>query len=63
MTLAECLAMELRLTRGVTRHPDFAEGVRAQVIDKTRDPRWTPATIAEVDPADIEALFEGRWQR
>jgi len=63
MTLAECLAMELRLTRGVTRHPDFAEGVRAQVIDKTRDPRWTPATIAEVDPADIEALFEGRWPR
>ena len=63
MTLPECLAMELALTRGVTRHPDFAEGVRAQVVDKTRDPRWTPATVAEVDPADIEALFEGRWPR
>jgi enoyl-CoA hydratase len=61
MTLPECLAMELRLTRGVTRHPDFAEGVRAQVIDKTRDPKWTPATVAEVDPAHIAALFEGRW--
>jgi enoyl-CoA hydratase len=63
MTLAECLAMELRLTRSVTFHPDFAEGVRAQVVDKTRDPRWTPATLAEIDPADIAALFEGRWPR
>ncbi|WP_144184569.1 enoyl-CoA hydratase/isomerase family protein [Elioraea rosea] len=63
MTLAECLAMELALTRGVTRHPDFAEGVRAQVIDKTRDPRWTPASVEAVDPADIAALFAGRWPR
>jgi enoyl-CoA hydratase len=63
MSLAECLAMELRLTRGTTRHPDFSEGVRAQVVDKTRDPRWSPATVAEVDPADVEALFEGRWPR
>lgn len=61
MTLAECLAMELALTRGVTRHPDFAEGVRAQVIDKTRDPRWSPASVEAVDPADIASLFAGRW--
>jgi enoyl-CoA hydratase/carnithine racemase len=63
MTLPECLAMELRLTRGTTRHPDFAEGVRAQVVDKTRDPRWSPASVAEVDEADIAALFDGRWPR
>lgn len=63
MSLAECLAMELRLTRGATRHPDFSEGVRAQVVDKTRDPRWSPATVDEVDEADIAALFDGRWPR
>lgn len=63
MGLAECLAMELRLTRAVTRHPDFIEGVRAQVVDKTRDARWTPATLAAIDQADIDALFEGRWPR
>ena len=40
LTLREALAGELELTRQVTRHPDFAEGVRAMVVDKDRQPRW-----------------------
>lgn len=59
-TLDECLAMELALTRSVVnRHPDFREGVRSVLIDKDGKPRWTPATIEEVDPAAIRALFAG----
>jgi enoyl-CoA hydratase len=38
--------------------PDFAEGVRAQVIDKDRTPRWSPARLADVDPASIAEFFE-----
>jgi enoyl-CoA hydratase len=60
MTLPECLEMELRLTRGVIRHPDFAEGVRAQVIDKTRDPKWQPPRVEDVSCEAVLALFEGR---
>jgi enoyl-CoA hydratase len=56
-TLAQALSTELRLTRGVTRHPDFLEGVRAQVVDKTRDPKWQPPRIEDVDPQAIAALF------
>ncbi len=33
-----------------TTQPDLAEGIRAQVIDKDRTPRWQPATIAELSP-------------
>jgi enoyl-CoA hydratase len=56
-TLPECLAAELRLTRAVTRQPDFAEGVRAMVVDKDRTPRWSPPRIEDVDPAAIAAMF------
>jgi enoyl-CoA hydratase len=58
MTLPECQAAELALTRTTMRHPDFAEGVRAMVVDKDRRPRWQPARIEEVDPAVIAAVFE-----
>ena len=29
-----------------THHPDLVEGIRAQLVDKDRDPKWQPATIA-----------------
>jgi enoyl-CoA hydratase len=56
-SLAECLAAELALTRHATRHPDFLEGVRAMVVDKDRQPRWSPAGIEDVDPAEIDRML------
>jgi len=56
-TLVEALAVELRLVQRVVRHPDFAEGVRAMVVDKDRSPRWTPPRIEDVDAAAIAAMF------
>ena len=57
LTLPQCQAAELALTRTTMRHPDFAEGVRAMVVDKDRKPRWQPARIEDVDPAVIAAMF------
>jgi len=57
--LPACLAAELALTRAVTRHPDFAEGVRAVVVDKDQAPRWSPACIEDVDPGQIAAMLAG----
>lgn len=37
-----------------TTQPDLVEGIRAQVIDKERSPRWQPATLADL-PADVAA--------
>lgn len=44
--LAACLEAELALVQRVTRHPDFAEGVRAMVVDKDRTPKWGPMSQA-----------------
>lgn len=53
LDLAGCLAMELRLTRAVTMHADFAEGVRAVLVDKDNHPHWQPTP----DAATVEAMF------
>jgi len=57
MNLAEALAVELRMTRVITKHPDFIEGVRAALVDRDRNPKWTPAALADVDQKMIDAVF------
>jgi len=59
MSLAEVFRMELIVSLQCCRHPDFAEGVRALLIDKDNRPRWTPPTLAEVTPAWVEEHFPG----
>lgn len=34
----------------VNRHPDLVEGIRAQLVDKDRNPKWDPPTIADLVP-------------
>ncbi|MGK9231753.1 enoyl-CoA hydratase/isomerase family protein [Inquilinus limosus] len=51
-------AMEFRMVHRFLEKPDFFEGVRAQLVDKTRDPKWRPATLAEVDDAAVAAYFQ-----
>lgn len=34
----------------VNEHPDLVEGIRAQLVDKDRTPRWDPPTLAELPP-------------
>ncbi|AYG65171.1 MULTISPECIES: enoyl-CoA hydratase/isomerase family protein [unclassified Rhizobium] len=55
--LAECLDRELGACMGILYNHDFYEGVRAAVIDKDRNPKWSPATLAEVTPGDIDRFF------
>lgn len=37
--------------------PDLVEGIRAQLVDKDHSPRWSPATIGEVDPDAAASAF------
>jgi enoyl-CoA hydratase len=58
LTLDEVLEQDFRVGSRFLRHPDLAEGIRAQVIDKDRQPKWHPARLDEVSDADVAAFFE-----
>jgi enoyl-CoA hydratase len=57
LTLDEALAQEYRVGLRCLAGPDFREGIRAQVVDKDRNPRWKPATLSEVRASDVERFF------
>lgn len=56
--LGAALTQEYRVSRYASLTADFAEGIRAQLIDKDRNPSWTPAQHADVSEADVEAFFQ-----
>jgi enoyl-CoA hydratase len=56
-TLEDVLRQEYRVSCGTLRHPDLVEGIRAQVIDKDRNPKWSPSSLPAVSAADVEAFF------
>lgn len=58
LSLAEVLTDDLRVLGRLGARADFAEGVRAQVIDKDRNPRWSPARIEDLDAAVVAALVD-----
>ncbi|WP_396136706.1 enoyl-CoA hydratase/isomerase family protein [Arthrobacter sp. AB6] len=57
-TLDEALVQEYRVGLRFLSAPDFREGIRAQVVDKDRNPRWKPPTLAEVEPGLVDRFFE-----
>ena len=56
-SLEECLVREYRAALEVFRSDDFREGVRAAVIEKDRNPKWSPPRIEDVTPDMIAPYF------
>ena len=56
-SLEQCLVREYRAALEVFASDDFREGVRAAVIDKDRNPRWSPARIEDVTPEMVAPYF------
>jgi enoyl-CoA hydratase len=54
---ADNMALEYRIGSRVLTLPDFAEGVRAVIVDKTGDARWNPPTPEEVTDGLIDSIF------
>ncbi|GAA4815201.1 enoyl-CoA hydratase/isomerase family protein [Nocardioides caeni] len=61
--LRAALDLEYRLALRFHAGHDFVEGVRAQLVDKDRSPRWSPATVAEVSDADVASYFAPLGER
>jgi enoyl-CoA hydratase len=57
LSIEECMRMEFRILTRMLEGHDFYEGIRAAIIEKGDTPRWQPATLAEVEAADINRYF------
>jgi enoyl-CoA hydratase len=55
--LEHCLEQDYRVSTGCLADHDLMEGIRAQVVDKDREPRWRPATLAAVGEAEVARHF------
>lgn len=56
-SLEAVLNEEYRVSIASLASHDLVEGIRAQVVDKDRNPRWQPATLAEVTGEQVGAYF------
>lgn len=57
MSLEEVLERDLRTVISLGKHNDLAEGIRAQVIDKDRSPKWKPAALADVSDELVQEVL------
>ncbi|MEM1191572.1 MAG: enoyl-CoA hydratase/isomerase family protein [Pseudomonadota bacterium] len=60
-SLREVFQSELQLGTNIVRHPEFAEGVRALLIDKDRNPSWSFANSRDVPEDLLDGFFRAPW--
>ncbi|MDA2948898.1 MAG: enoyl-CoA hydratase/isomerase family protein [Actinomycetota bacterium] len=56
-TLEDVLVQEYRVSCASLRSHDLVEGIRAQLVDKDRNPTWSPASLDAVADGDVDAYF------
>lgn len=52
-----CMRQEYRLTCRFLKEQDFAEGIRAVIIDKDQNPQWNPSILEEVTSSMVKKYF------
>tara|TARA_R110001599_G_scaffold353459_1_gene592739 strand:+ start:451548 stop:452660 length:1113 start_codon:yes stop_codon:yes gene_type:complete len=62
-SLREVFQAELVLATNIMRYPEFAEGVRALLIDKDRKPAWRYTSTRDVPPEVVDSFFRAPWEQ
>ncbi|GAA1138076.1 3-hydroxyisobutyryl-CoA hydrolase [Nesterenkonia lutea] len=57
LSLRAALEQEFTIAVHMLRSQDFREGIRAQIIDKDREPRWSPARLQDVGEGLVQTYF------
>ena len=60
-SLREVFQAEIVLATNIVRYPEFAEGVRALLLDKDRNPAWAYKTTRDVPEDLLDAFFRAPW--
>lgn len=61
VSLAEVYRSELNLSMHCAEDGEFAEGIRALLIDKDQQPQWRFDSVDAVDPTWLDGMFQPRW--
>ena len=62
LSLADVFRLEFVAALHCATRPDFAEGIRALLIDKDQRPHWQPPTLAQVSEQWLEGYFKSPWK-
>lgn len=54
----DCMIQEYRLSQSMLGDDNFYEGIRSVLVDKDRNPRWTPDRLEAVSDAEVERHFQ-----
>ncbi len=60
-SLKEVFQAEIQLVTNIVRHPEFAEGVRALLIDKDRNPQWAYPASRDIPEDVLNGFFTPPW--
>lgn len=63
LDLADCFRLEMTVGTHCAHNGDFAEGVRALIIEKDNRPRWRYGNLDGLDAAHVLGHFEAPWPR
>jgi enoyl-CoA hydratase len=57
LSFNDCMKLEYRIVSRIVQGTEFYEGIRAVLVDKDQNPKWSPSQFSQVDSADLASYF------